>query len=183
MHGEIVPYVNWIICNEEDASDVFGIASESSSIEEGKIDAEGYCGVARRLLERFPKAEYVAITLRESYSANHNNWGAMLYSRAEGKAFFAPNNANGEYHPYEIRNIVDRFGGGDSFGAGLIYALHSEEYRAPATAIPVRGGSKLPQTHDPRGLQLRLTRRGGQLDERQRFGPGHAVTWVVSKVI
>ena len=50
--GKIVPYVNWIICNEEDASDVFGIASESSSIEEGKIDAEGYCGVARRLLER-----------------------------------------------------------------------------------------------------------------------------------
>ena len=86
--GKIVPYVNWIICNEEDASDVFGIASESSSIEEGKIDAEGYCGVARRLLERFPKAEYVAITLRESYSANHNNWGAMLYSRAEGRAFF-----------------------------------------------------------------------------------------------
>lgn len=133
--GKIVPYVNWIICNEEDASDVFGIASESSSIEEGKIDAEGYCGVARRLLERFPKAEYVAITLRESYSANHNNWGAMLYGRAEGKVFFAPNDANGEYHPYEIRNIVDRFGGGDSFGAGLIYALHSEEYRDPATAI------------------------------------------------
>ncbi len=133
--GKIVPFVDWIICNEEDASDVFGIASEKSSVESGKIDRAGYVEVARRLLQRFPRASRVAITLRESYSANHNNWGAMLFDRAADHAFFAPLNAAGEYTPYEIRNIVDRFGGGDSSGAGLIYALRSAEYSDPQTAI------------------------------------------------
>ena len=132
---KIVRCVDWIICNEEDASDVFGISSEKSSIEQGIIDAAGYQEVARRLKARFPKVQYVAITLRESYSANHNNWGGMLYDAASDQAFFAPLDADGQYRPYEIRNIVDRFGGGDSFGAGLIFALRSQEFAEPAKAI------------------------------------------------
>ena len=132
--GKIVPFVDWIICNEEDASDVFGIRAESTEIEAGKLNVDGYRAVAEQLLARFPKASKVAITLRESISADHNNWGAMLFDRKSG-AFFAPFDAEGNYAPYEIRNIVDRFGGGDSFGAGLIHALYSEEYAAPQQAI------------------------------------------------
>ena len=132
---QIVKYADIIIGNEEDASDVFGITSEGTSVESGKINIAGYGEVARKLSARFPKAAYVAITLRESYSADHNYWGGMLFEKASGKVFFAPLNAEGEYAPYEIRNIVDRFGGGDSFCAGLIFALNSPEFRAPEKAI------------------------------------------------
>ena len=133
--GRIVPFVDWIICNEEDASDVFGIRADATEIEAGKLNIGGYRDVAKLLLERFPKASRVAVTLRESISADHNNWGAMLYDRAADRAFFAPLDPDGNYAPYEIRNIVDRFGGGDSFGAGLIHALYSEEYAEPQQAI------------------------------------------------
>ena len=133
--GEIVPYADIIIGNEEDAGDVFGIHSSGSSIEQGSLNTAGYVEVAQKLAARFTKAKFVAITLRESFSADHNNWGGMLYSCAEKKAFFAPLNAEGAYAPYEIKNIVDRFGGGDSFCAGLICALNSEEYSSPQKAI------------------------------------------------
>ncbi len=131
---QIVRHADIIIGNEEDAADVFGIHAENTSIESGKLNIAGYVDVARKLSKRFPKASHVAITLRESYSADHNNWGGMLYQCATGKEFFAPI-ADGQYSPYEIRNIVDRFGGGDSFCAGLIFALNSKEFSAPADAI------------------------------------------------
>jgi 2-dehydro-3-deoxygluconokinase len=59
----------------------------------------------------------------------------MLYSRATDSACFAPLDASGTYQPYAIRDIVDRVGGGDSFGAGLIHALRSERFHAPQDAI------------------------------------------------
>jgi 2-dehydro-3-deoxygluconokinase len=77
----------------------------------------------------------VAITLRESISADHNNWGGMLFDSASRQSHFAPLNGQGEYEPYEIRDIVDRVGSGDSFAAGLLYALMSREYAQPAKAI------------------------------------------------
>ncbi|MBO4633475.1 MAG: sugar kinase [Lentisphaeria bacterium] len=132
---QIVSHADIIIGNEEDAADVFGIHAENTSIESGKLNISGYGDVARKLSSRFQKASYVAITLRESYSADHNNWGGMLYDCKAGKSFFAPLNPAGEYAPYEIRNIVDRFGGGDSFCAGLIFALRSQEYCKPSDAI------------------------------------------------
>ena len=61
---------------------MFGITSEGTSVESGKINVAGYRDVARKLSARFPKASHVAITLRESYSADHNNWGGMLYEKA-----------------------------------------------------------------------------------------------------
>ena len=64
--GRIVPFVDWIICNEEDASDVFGIRADATEIEAGKLNIGGYRDVAKLLLERFPKASRVAVTLRES---------------------------------------------------------------------------------------------------------------------
>ena len=111
--GELCKYVDYCIANEEDAKDVFGIEAENSDITGGKLDKEGYISVAERLTEKF-HFKGVAITLRESKSANDNDWSGMLYTG--GKAYFSKK--------YSM-HIVDRVGGGDSFGAGLIYSLIS----------------------------------------------------------
>ena len=110
----LMPYVDVCIANEEDAKDVFGIEAEDTDLNAGKVNHEGYVSVARQLAERFG-FEKVAITLRGIISASDNEWAAMLYS--DGKAYFSPK--------YNVR-IVDRVGGGDSFGAGLIYSLLSD---------------------------------------------------------
>lgn len=133
--AQIIPFVDLIIANEEDAADVFGIKAAHADLTKGHIDAEAYISVAKQLTERFPNVSQVAITLRESISASHNNWGAMLFDKVSKQAHFAPLNADGEYTPYEIRDIVDRVGGGDSFGAGLIHALYSDDCGAPENAI------------------------------------------------
>ena len=109
--SELCQYVDLCISNEEDAKDVFGIQADSSDIREGKLSREGYRRVAERLMERF-SFEKVAITLRSSHSASDNDWAAVLW---DGKRFYVSR----DYHLH----IVDRVGGGDSFGGGLIYAL------------------------------------------------------------
>lgn len=109
--SKLAPYIDVCIANEEDASDVFGIRAEDTDITGGKLSHEGYKSVARKLVDTFGFKQ-VAITLRGSVSANDNNWAAMLY---DGKQYYQSKN-------YLI-HIVDRVGGGDSFGAGLIYAL------------------------------------------------------------
>ncbi len=133
--GEIVPNADIIIGNEEDASDVFDIRAADSDLEAGKLNLEGYKEVAAKLAARFPNARLIAITLRESISADHNNWGGMLYDTAAKKAHFAPLDADGNYKPYQMRDIVDRVGGGDSFCGGLLTALNFTEYAAPQDAI------------------------------------------------
>lgn len=119
--SRLMPYVDVCIANEEDAKDVFGIEAENTDINTGKIDHAGYISVAKQLCDRFG-FEKVAITLRGSITANDNNWAAMLYDGEE--AFFSPT--------YAV-HIVDRVGGGDSFGAGLIYSLLQE--KKPQDAI------------------------------------------------
>lgn len=109
--GELCKFVDVCIANEEDASDVFGIRSEGTDVTGGKVNHEGYKEVAAKLQERFG-FKAVAITLRTSISANDNKWAAMLYEN--GEYFFSKS--------YDV-HIVDRVGGGDSFGAGLIYAF------------------------------------------------------------
>lgn len=111
--GALMPHVDVCIANEEDAADVFGIRAADSDVTKGDISREGYKTVATTLAERFG-FQQVAITLRESLSANDNNWAAMLY---DGQDFFFSKT-------YPV-HIVDRVGGGDSFGAGLIYATLS----------------------------------------------------------
>ena len=133
--GQIVKYADIIIGNEEDASDVFGISAKNTAIDKGQLDIAGYQEVAELLSQKFTQAKFVAITLRESISADHNNWGGMLYDCTAKKAFFAPLAEDGSYGPYQIKDIVDRFGGGDSFCAGLLFALNTPELAAPATAI------------------------------------------------
>ena len=132
---EMLQHVSLVIANEEDAADVLGIHAAGTRVESGAIAAEGYIDVAREIAQRFPSVQQVAITLRESCSADYNNWGAMLYDCEAKKAYFAPLDGSGQYHPYEIKNIIDRFGGGDSFCAGLIYALHHDDFKAPQTAL------------------------------------------------
>ena len=125
--SQILPHVNIVIANEEDAADVLGIHADQTDVSAGKIHHTAYVSVARQIAERFPSVGRVAITLRESVSANHNDWGAMLYSHAGEHCCFAPCDDRGNYRPYEIRDIVDRVGAGDSFAAGLIYALNTPE--------------------------------------------------------
>ena len=108
--GELCKYVDVCIANEEDAGDVFGIKAADTDVTSGKVNHEGYKDVAKQLADRFGFKK-VAITLRESLSANDNNWAAMLYT--DGAYYFSKK--------YTM-HIVDRVGGGDSFGAGLIYA-------------------------------------------------------------
>ena len=91
--------------------------------------------MAKQVVEQFPNVSKVAITLRESKSASHNNWGAMLYDAATEKPHFAPLNAEGNYEPYQIKNIVDRVGGGDSFAGGLIFSLTTPELSNPEIAV------------------------------------------------
>lgn len=108
---ELCKYVDVCIANEEDAKDVFGIQAKNTDIDGGKLDKNGYQEVAKQLMDIF-NFEKVAITLRESVSANDNNWSAMLY---DGLDFY--------YSKEYALRIVDRVGGGDSFGAGLIFSL------------------------------------------------------------
>jgi 2-dehydro-3-deoxygluconokinase len=133
--AQVLPHVDVVIANEEDAADVLDIHAAGSDAAAGRIDAGAYSQVARRIVERFPNVLKVAITLRQSISADHNDWGAMLYDAASERAHFAPLSPKGEYQPYEIRDIVDRVGAGDSFAAGLLSALKSPDLSAPDKAI------------------------------------------------
>ncbi|MDO4356373.1 MAG: sugar kinase [Clostridia bacterium] len=108
---DLCQYVDVCISNEEDAKDVFGIEAENTDIYGGKLDHEAYKSVAKQLADKFG-FEKVAITLRTSISASDNDWAGMLYD-GENYCFSKS---------YHLR-IVDRVGGGDSFGGGLIYAL------------------------------------------------------------
>ena len=127
---QLCQYVDVCISNEEDAKDVFGIEAENTDIYGGKLNKDGYRFVAKQLADKFG-FEKVAITLRTSLSASDNDWAGMLY---DGKdCCFSK-----EYHLH----IVDRVGGGDSFGGGLIYALLSGkgsqaaiEFAAAASAL------------------------------------------------
>ena len=107
----LMPYVDVLIANEEDSADVFGIKADDTDISKGALNKEGYKSVAKKLVDAFG-FKYVAITLRGSISANDNKWSAMLYN---GKDYFFSK----EY----MIHIVDRVGGGDSFGGGLIYGM------------------------------------------------------------
>ncbi len=120
---KLVPYVDVLIANEADAADVFGIVGKGSDVERGRLDKAGYVSVTEQLIARFG-CKKVAITLRTSLSAFDNLWAGMLYDAKAKKAVFSTE--------YKL-HIVDRVGGGDSFGGGLIYALATG--RGPQASI------------------------------------------------
>lgn len=107
----LMQYVDVCIGNEEDAELCLGF-KPSSDVSKGQTDAEGYKGIFKEMMETFGFS-YVVSTLRESFSASHNGWKAMIYN---GKEFY-------QSKRYDIDPIVDRVGGGDSFAGGLIHAL------------------------------------------------------------
>ncbi|OBX27008.1 2-dehydro-3-deoxygluconokinase [Gelidibacter algens] len=112
---ELTSYCDVILGNEEDAEMHFGIKPEGISVQtQGhEIKAEAFLSVCQQMMEKFPKAKKVITTLRGSISASHNTWAGVLY---DGKKMY-------ESHQYQITDIVDRVGGGDSFMGGLIYGL------------------------------------------------------------
>ena len=110
---ELVEGCDVILGNEEDAEMVFGIKPEGVDVTKGHVEASAYESVCRQLVNRFPRAQKVIVTLRGSVNANHNTWSGLLWNGSE--LIQAPE--------YNITHIVDRVGGGDSFMGGLIYGL------------------------------------------------------------
>lgn len=131
---KLLEHVDVVIGNEEDAGEVLGIHASDTDVHSGRVAVDRYPDVARQVAAQFPRVSFVAITLRESISASHNNWGAMLYDARAGTPHFAPC-AGGQYRPYAITDIVDRVGAGDAFAAGLIFARTTPELTDPQTAV------------------------------------------------
>ncbi len=123
---ELTKYVDVIIANEEDCQKSLGIEN-NSHVEGGVLDTKKYEELAKEVLKQFPDTKKIAITLRESKSATHNDWSACIYN---GKEFYVSKK-------YEIKNIIDRVGGGDSFAAGLIYGLNNYEKDSDALEFAV----------------------------------------------
>jgi 2-dehydro-3-deoxygluconokinase len=112
---ELVQYCDLAIGNEEDAAKVFGIHAPDTDVTAGKVEADKYRYVCEELHKRFERLNTIAITLRGSISASHNTWSGVLWHDG---AFYTG-------AQYDVTHIVDRVGGGDSFGAGLIYGLRT----------------------------------------------------------
>jgi 2-dehydro-3-deoxygluconokinase len=121
--GRLVAEADVLIANEEDADKVFDIRAPGSDVAGGQVDPSGYADVARQLSERFPRLRIVAFTQRGSHSATDNTWSGVLWTP---DAFHMSRS-------YRIAPIVDRVGTGDSFAAGLIYALL--DGRPPESAL------------------------------------------------
>ena len=109
----LMKYVDVCICNEEDAEKVLGIKAPNTNVESGALSKAGYMHTAEMIYSYYG-CKFVATTLRKSYSASRNGWSAMLYDAEALESYFSTE--------YDIQ-IVDRVGGGDSFAAGLIYAM------------------------------------------------------------
>ena len=129
----LMQYVDVCIGNEEDAELCLGF-KPSADVEGGVTDAEGYKGIFKEMAQEFG-FRYVASTLRESFSATHNGWKAMIYN---GKEFY-------ESKRYDINPIIDRVGGGDSFSGGLIHGLLTKGSQGEALEFAV-AASALKQT-------------------------------------
>ena len=123
---ELTKYVDVIIANEEDCQKSLGIEN-NSHVEGGVLDTKKYEELAKEVLKQYPNTKKIAITLRESKSANHNDWSACIY---DGNEFYVS-------RKYEITNIVDRVGGGDSFAGGLIYGLNNYDNNRDALEYAV----------------------------------------------
>ena len=124
--GELAKYIDVAIANEEDFQKSLGITA-ASDVESGSLDRNVYEGIAKKAMELYPNLKRVAITLRESKSADRNDWAACIY---DGKEFYVS-------RKYEITDIVDRVGGGDSFSGGLIYGLLTYEKQSDALEYAV----------------------------------------------
>ena len=124
--AELAKYVDVAIANEEDVQKSLEITVDVN-VESGELDREKYRALGNKVLESYPNMKCIAITLRESHSADWNGWAACLN---DGKDFYVSKK-------YEIRDIIDRVGGGDSFAGGLIYGLNHYEDKQSALEFAV----------------------------------------------
>jgi 2-dehydro-3-deoxygluconokinase len=124
--GELIKYVDIAIANEEDCQKSLGLSADVD-VGSGSLDTKKYQALSRTVLDKYPHLRMIAITLRESHSADSNGWAACLN---DGKGFYVSRR-------YEITDIVDRVGGGDAFAAGLIYALNTYTSRQEALEFAV----------------------------------------------
>lgn len=124
--NKLAESVDVAIANEEDVQKSLGITADVD-VESGALDREKYRVLGNKVLAAFPNMKLIAITLRESYSADHNGWAACLN---DGEHFYVSKK-------YEIRDIIDRVGGGDSFAGGLIYGLNHYTDRQQALEFAV----------------------------------------------
>ncbi len=117
--AELVKFVDVGIANEEDIQRSLGVSVTEgdwqSDVSSGALDTVKYQALCEKMFATFPNLKYQTITLRESFSASHNGWSACLYN---GRDFYVSRH-------YDITDIIDRVGGGDSFASGLIYGLHT----------------------------------------------------------
>ncbi|MDL2229963.1 sugar kinase [Treponema sp. OttesenSCG-928-L16] len=132
--SKMIPYIDVLIGNEEDAELMLGFKAGRSNAEAGYLDIKSYSDLCRRIASAYPNLTHIAFTLRESISATYNRWGGILFDVKSDTAHFAPQDKKG-YKAYEITSIVDRVGAGDSFAGSLIYALNGSEYAEPEQAI------------------------------------------------
>ena len=123
---ELAKYVDVAIANEEDVQKSLEITVDVN-VESGELDRKKYKALGNKVLESYPNMKCIAITLRESHSADWNGWAACLN---DGKDFYVSKK-------YEIRDIIDRVGGGDSFAGGLIYGLNQDEDKQSALEFAV----------------------------------------------
>ena len=123
---ELAKYVDVAIANEEDVQKSLEITVDVN-VESGELDRKKYKALGNKVLEAYPNMQCIAITLRESHSADWNGWAACLN---DGKDFYVSKK-------YEIRDIIDRVGGGDSFAGGLIYGLNQYEDKQSALEFAV----------------------------------------------
>ena len=123
---ELVKYVDVGIANEEDCQKSLGITTDVD-VESGELDTKKYEALSAKMMEVFPNLTEMAITLRESHSADHNGWSACL------------RDANGFYlsRKYEMTDIIDRVGGGDSFASAMVYGLTAYEDRQQSLEFAV----------------------------------------------
>lgn len=124
--GELVKFVDVGIANEEDCQKSLGVTADVD-VESGKLETQKYESLAKKVLETFPNLKIMAITLRESRSADNNGWSACLHDREK---FYLS-------RCYEITDIIDRVGGGDAFASGLIYGLNNYESKEDALNFAV----------------------------------------------
>lgn len=126
--GELVKYVDVAVANEEDCQKSLGVKADVD-VEAGKLETEKYKDLTEKVLAAYPNLKKIGITMRESHSADYNGWSAVLNNRSE---FLISTK-------YEIHDIVDRVGGGDTFAAGLIYGLTNLNNDQEALEFAVAG--------------------------------------------
>jgi len=124
---ELVRYVDVGIANEEDCQKCLGISVDDVDVASGELDLGKYENLTAAVISAFPNLSVLAVTLRESQSADRNGWSACLRDQS---GFHVSRR-------YEITDIIDRVGGGDSFASGLIYGLYAYENHSQALEFAV----------------------------------------------